>query len=223
LWSTKIFNRPIWPRCGRQPRRVLRSLCQTRGLILFALQVPVPPIPRPTPAQPISALVDLSHLTSRPEGRENLVGYDKRTTLSASSKVLTSRSLSRPILLRTEAQPRKTVGSLFLAFKSSTRSIEWVAIPAMSTIADIVARTSNRLFVGVPLCSCGSPPFFSTSKINQLVGRDPEYLKLNTEFTIGAMKAAAIINLFPSSRNRGISAALFLSIPRTHTFAPLAS
>lgn len=29
---------------------------------------------------------------------------------------------------------------------------EWKAVPAMEVVMDVVARTSNRLFVGLPLC-----------------------------------------------------------------------
>ncbi|KAF9468817.1 cytochrome P450 [Collybia nuda] len=56
---------------------------------------------------------------------------------------------------------------------------EWTEVPALRTIMKIVCRTSNRLFVGLPLC------------------RDPDYRELNEEYTIDVMKAAHIITVFP--------------------------
>ncbi|THV02256.1 cytochrome P450 [Dendrothele bispora CBS 962.96] len=58
-------------------------------------------------------------------------------------------------------------------------STEWTAFPALPTVMKVVCRTTNRLFVGVPLC------------------REPDYVRLNIEFTIDVFKAARIINLFP--------------------------
>ncbi|KAJ7453324.1 cytochrome P450 [Mycena galericulata] len=57
---------------------------------------------------------------------------------------------------------------------------EWKLIPLMSSITDIVARISNRLFVGLPLC------------------RDPEYLKFSVKHTVDVVIAAQLINLLPS-------------------------
>ncbi|PBK82181.1 cytochrome P450 [Armillaria gallica] len=57
---------------------------------------------------------------------------------------------------------------------------DWIEIPAHHTILQIVCRASNRIFVGLPLC------------------RNPDYLKLNIDFTIGVFTCAQIINLFPS-------------------------
>ncbi|KAA1468096.1 cytochrome P450 [Dentipellis sp. KUC8613] len=55
----------------------------------------------------------------------------------------------------------------------------WVTMPATETIMEIVCRTSNRIFVGAPLCE------------------DPDYRKLNVQFTIDVVKGAFIINRFP--------------------------
>ncbi|KAK0212142.1 cytochrome P450 [Desarmillaria ectypa] len=57
---------------------------------------------------------------------------------------------------------------------------DWIEVPAYQTILQIVCRTTNRMFVGLPLC------------------RNPDYLKLNIDFTINAFICARIINLFPS-------------------------
>ncbi|EMD42271.1 hypothetical protein CERSUDRAFT_110800 [Gelatoporia subvermispora B] len=56
----------------------------------------------------------------------------------------------------------------------------WVKVHAISTMADIVARASNRVFVGLPYC------------------RNSKYLKLATNFTIDVMKGGVILNLTPS-------------------------
>ncbi|TDL22834.1 cytochrome P450 [Rickenella mellea] len=58
-------------------------------------------------------------------------------------------------------------------------SNEWVGYPALETFMQIVTRTSNRIFVGLPVC------------------RDPEYIKLNIEYTIQAVKVGAVIALTP--------------------------
>ncbi|KAH9477541.1 Cytochrome P450 monooxygenase 103 [Psilocybe cubensis] len=56
---------------------------------------------------------------------------------------------------------------------------EWTTFPALSTIMHIVCRTSNRLFVGLPLC------------------RDPDWVKLNQQFTVDVIVSGQIINMFP--------------------------
>ncbi|KAJ7776606.1 cytochrome P450, partial [Mycena maculata] len=55
----------------------------------------------------------------------------------------------------------------------------WIKVPVIETARRIVSRTSNRLFVGLPLC------------------RDPDYRDLNVEFTIDVMTSAQILLLFP--------------------------
>jgi cytochrome P450 len=56
---------------------------------------------------------------------------------------------------------------------------EWTTVPALRTMMKIVCRTSNRLFVGLPLC------------------RDPDYRQLNEQFTIDVILGAGLINMFP--------------------------
>uniref|UniRef100_A0A0W0EXE4 Cytochrome P450 n=1 Tax=Moniliophthora roreri TaxID=221103 RepID=A0A0W0EXE4_MONRR len=56
---------------------------------------------------------------------------------------------------------------------------EWVEIPAVKAVLNIVVRTSNRVFVGLPLC------------------RDPDYCDLNINFTLSVGINAALIGLFP--------------------------
>ncbi|KAK0230010.1 cytochrome P450 [Armillaria nabsnona] len=57
---------------------------------------------------------------------------------------------------------------------------DWVEIPAYETILQIVCRASNRMFVGLPLC------------------RNPEYIKLNINYTIEIFTFARIINILPT-------------------------
>ncbi|KIL61610.1 hypothetical protein M378DRAFT_166728 [Amanita muscaria Koide BX008] len=57
---------------------------------------------------------------------------------------------------------------------------EWATVVAFSTMKDIVCRTSNRMFVGLPLC------------------RNPDYIQLNKQFTTNLVKTVRILDLFPS-------------------------
>jgi hypothetical protein len=71
-------------------------------------------------------------------------------------------------------------GDLRFSFGSEADATEdWVKVPAMNTIMKVVCRTSNRLFVGLPLC------------------RNEDFIALNTQFTISVILSAQLINLFP--------------------------
>ncbi|CCM00875.1 uncharacterized protein FIBRA_02921 [Fibroporia radiculosa] len=56
---------------------------------------------------------------------------------------------------------------------------KWVAVPALESVRSIVMRTTNRIFVGLPLC------------------RDPEYIEIVTTYLDGVMKGCAILFLLP--------------------------
>ncbi|KAJ3557279.1 hypothetical protein NP233_g11785 [Leucocoprinus birnbaumii] len=56
---------------------------------------------------------------------------------------------------------------------------DWTPIPAYDTLMHIVCRTSNRYFVGLPLC------------------REPGYRSLNETFTVNLIVRARITNCFP--------------------------
>ncbi|KAJ7796327.1 cytochrome P450 [Mycena olivaceomarginata] len=56
---------------------------------------------------------------------------------------------------------------------------EWKALPVLPTMMAIVARASNRLFVGLPLC------------------RNEEYLANSVSYTIDVMRGAGKISLLP--------------------------
>ncbi|KAI0354621.1 cytochrome P450 [Trametes cingulata] len=57
---------------------------------------------------------------------------------------------------------------------------EWVSVNAMEKTREIIARASNRVFVGLPAC------------------RNQQYLDLAVNFTKSVIKDRAIINLFPA-------------------------
>ncbi|KAH9066646.1 cytochrome P450 [Lactarius vividus] len=56
---------------------------------------------------------------------------------------------------------------------------DWLKVPVLETIQRVVCATSNRVFVGSPLC------------------RDQGYLTLNLNFAVNVVKSAAIIGMFP--------------------------
>ncbi|KIK97710.1 hypothetical protein PAXRUDRAFT_198861 [Paxillus rubicundulus Ve08.2h10] len=56
---------------------------------------------------------------------------------------------------------------------------EWKSVPALQTVQQVVGRTSNRIFVGLPLC------------------RNPDWIDLNIQFTLDVVKGGLVIRLFP--------------------------
>ncbi|TFY79744.1 hypothetical protein EWM64_g4273 [Hericium alpestre] len=72
---------------------------------------------------------------------------------------------------------------------------EWVKVPAYATVMKIVARTSNRIFVGLPLCTRLYMNALNSAKLH--LGRDPEWLKLNMDYTVDVIKGAQILSRFP--------------------------
>ncbi|KIK81319.1 hypothetical protein PAXRUDRAFT_15297 [Paxillus rubicundulus Ve08.2h10] len=56
---------------------------------------------------------------------------------------------------------------------------EWKSVPAFQTVQKVVCRTSNRVFVGLPLC------------------RNSDWIALNIQFTLDVAKGGLIIGLFP--------------------------
>ena len=73
---------------------------------------------------------------------------------------------------------------------------DWTKVAAYQTVMDIVSRTSNRVFVGAPLCMFIIP----LTKRRLLMfpkGHDPEYLALNVKFTVDASAGGRIVMKFP--------------------------
>ncbi|EPS94649.1 hypothetical protein FOMPIDRAFT_1169461 [Fomitopsis schrenkii] len=73
---------------------------------------------------------------------------------------------------------------------------DWSRVNVYWSVMDIVCRTSNRLFCGLPLC------------------RNEDYLALNKQFTIDVFMGAQIINLFPSFL-KPVAGRLFTNVPKS--------
>ncbi|EJD07461.1 cytochrome P450 [Fomitiporia mediterranea MF3/22] len=73
-------------------------------------------------------------------------------------------------------------GEIIHAFRDLVppKSDDWVSVPALDTIRNIVCRVSNRIFVGIPLC------------------RNPEYTELSIYFAIDVMKTVYMIHNTPA-------------------------
>ncbi|KAH7906708.1 cytochrome P450 [Hygrophoropsis aurantiaca] len=82
---------------------------------------------------------------------------------------------------------------------------EWTTVPALDTAMKVICRTSNRLFVGLPLCMySSSPPLplrftakFRLPPFRSSAGRNADWMDLNIEFTVDVLKGGIIINMFP--------------------------
>ncbi|KAJ7860750.1 cytochrome P450 [Mycena leptocephala] len=75
---------------------------------------------------------------------------------------------------------------------------EWKSFPALQTIMAVVARVSNRLFVGLPLC------------------RNQTYLWNSVQFAIDVIRSAHIIAFFPDLLRPCTS-----TVAKTHDHLPL--
>ncbi|KAE9393370.1 cytochrome P450 [Gymnopus androsaceus JB14] len=60
------------------------------------------------------------------------------------------------------------------------KASEWIKVPMLYTTMKIISRTSNRFFVGAPLC------------------RDPDYINLNIEYTVNAVMGAQTLRRYPT-------------------------
>ena len=68
-------------------------------------------------------------------------------------------------------------------------TIDWTPVVAYERHANIVARISNRVFVGLPLC---------ISLSNHLIlGRNKDYLNVMTSYALSVIKAVNILRPFP--------------------------
>ena len=78
--------------------------------------------------------------------------------------------------------------------------VEWVSYPAHRTLMQIVCWIINRTFIGFPKCDYHILSYFveTITPITLFIaGRDPDYCKLNINFTTDVAKSVFIINLFP--------------------------
>ncbi|EJD49225.1 cytochrome P450 [Auricularia subglabra TFB-10046 SS5] len=77
---------------------------------------------------------------------------------------------------------------------------EWTTLAVSEALMRVVCRTSNRVFVGLPLC------------------RDPEYIDLNVKYTIDVVVSGNIIRQFPSFL-KPLAGRFLTPIPRTYARA----
>lgn len=77
--------------------------------------------------------------------------------------------------------------------------IEWVTVPGLATMSQIVCRASNRVFVGLPMCAYTPHILCSIAhKLDYLIGKDPEYLKLVVNFPREVGKGRFVLGLVPT-------------------------
>ncbi|EMD41691.1 hypothetical protein CERSUDRAFT_79328, partial [Gelatoporia subvermispora B] len=76
----------------------------------------------------------------------------------------------------------EVVDELELAMREyiPTQGDEWISVPGLSVMQHVVARITNRIFVGAPKC------------------RDLDYLDLAINFTTSVIQSRAILSLFPA-------------------------
>lgn len=91
----------------------------------------------------------------------------------------------------------KLHSSRFVTNNTFFVAVEWISVPAFDAVIQIIARTGNRLFVGLPLCTFFfwqiGYALFSTV----LRGRNPEYLQLSRNWAIDVFIGAFFINFMP--------------------------
>ena len=65
------------------------------------------------------------------------------------------------------------------------------------TAKRIISRTSNRAFVGAPVCKSCFHPGICERRLTSLLGRDPDYNDVAIKITMDVILTANIVNLFP--------------------------
>ncbi|KAI6126998.1 cytochrome P450 [Pisolithus sp. B1] len=84
--------------------------------------------------------------------------------------------------------------SVTLSEMFSSQDDEWKAVVALQAIQEVISRTMNRIFVGIPLC------------------RNPDWLKLGNQHAIASIISGAKMDLFP----RFMLVAIFLTSTENH-------
>jgi hypothetical protein len=83
-----------------------------------------------------------------------------------------------------------------LRIRSNCNPIGWAGIPAYSAVMKATCRTSNRVFVGLPVCkSRFMPPQSDCSAPS--VGQSPEFADVLSKFALQIMFRASLVNFFP--------------------------
>jgi hypothetical protein len=67
--------------------------------------------------------------------------------------------------------------------------IEWQSVRVMDKLMKVVCQASNRIFVGLPLCTwLLSPEYYVLS----YEGRNSDFVDLNVQYTVDVVKTATI-------------------------------
>ncbi|KAF9235146.1 cytochrome P450 [Melanogaster broomeanus] len=121
---------------------------------------------------------------------------DELSPLEAINDILNGQYLVGPEMFHNayhipilRSQLTRNLGPLFLDIRDEVNTTfeeildlkgnEWKSVPALDTVQEVVCRTANRVFVGLPLC------------------RNPDWVNLNVLFAVDLIKAALVVGLFP--------------------------
>lgn len=73
---------------------------------------------------------------------------------------------------------------------------DWKQVNVYDTVEQIIARTSNRVFIGLPLCT-----YFKTARpptgIHAIIGRNDEYIANSASLSAKLIPVSQLIRLFP--------------------------
>ena len=104
----------------------------------------------------------------------------------------------------------------------SQKNAEWVKVPIMETLQQVICRVTNRVFVGAPLCPRYFPGFWFVQYERMLfLGRDRDYQDLNLTFAVNVVKHGTIISFFPKLLKPCVVISIYipLFLPLTHKLA----
>ncbi|KAF7309424.1 Cytochrome P450 [Mycena indigotica] len=125
--------------------------------------------------------------------REEDLSFHQSTNEFLQTRYTLGRGIERdpyhPVVIRTSLS--RNVGSRFPDVRDEIvcsfadllvlqGNDQWLAVPAYSTMMQVIARTSNRMFVGLPLC------------------RNEDYLALNIGVAMDVVVKAQLINFLPA-------------------------
>lgn len=75
---------------------------------------------------------------------------------------------------------------------------EWTAVLALPAMGAIVARVSNRVFLGLPMCAYSHHNTYAVSlDAHGILGRNLEYLRIAVSHTIDIVNASNYLSFFP--------------------------
>ena len=129
-------------------------------------------------------------------------------TMSPSFKATSNESSVISFLASIMKYVRRSTKSFLLVNSVSTTScyscesgpisilIGWLNVPAYSAVMKATCRTSNRVFVGLPICeSPFMPP--QSGYLAPSVGQSPEFADVQTKFALQVVLRASLVNFFP--------------------------